>query len=649
MNVLTFLGCWLIAFSVPAADRTFQLQSPNQQLHITVEVGNQVRYRVSHNGIDLLQPSTLSMTLADGRTLGRNSTFRKQTLASANRTVTPPYGISQTIPEQFNELRLDFRENFAIIFRAYNEGVAYRFATNLRDSIRVQNEEVQYRLAGDWPAYFHPSEFLSSFESNYVYKPLSQQTQQSSLPILAEVPNGVRLAFLESDLLDYPGLYLKRDSTQTSTLMGLLPAYPKVVEQGGHSKFNMLVREREPYLAQTIGMRAFPWRVMAVAQTDKDLLNNQLVYLLASENKLGDVSWVKPGKVAWDWWSANNLTGVPFKAGFNTETYKYFIDFAARNGIEYVNLDEGWSDQFDLLKPANKLDMDEVVRYARQKNVGLILWCVWHTLDRQMQPALDQFAKWGIAGVKVDFMDRDDQVVVNFYERLLREAAKRKMLVNYHGAYKPTGLQRTFPNNINRESVKGLEWNKFNPQGITPEHDVTLPFIRMLAGSMDYTPGAMTNMNKENWRMIFEQPMSQGTRAHQLAMFVVYHAPLQMLADAPTAYEREPDVLKFLAAVPVTWDETVPLDSKVADYVTIARRKGDAWYVGSMTDWTARDLSLKLDFLGDGTYQIEVFRDGPNAERVGSDYVREVKTVRKGETVAIPMAAGGGWVARFTK
>jgi len=358
--------------------------------------------------------------------------------------------------------------------------------------------------------------------------------------------------------------------------------------------------------------------------------------------------------------NANNLTGVPFKTGFNTETYKYFIDFAARNGIEYINLDEGWSDQFDLLKINDgsvtlgtnptlsaDLNMKELFAYAREKNVGIILWCVWHTLDRQLEEALAQFEKWGVAGLKVDFMDRDDQLVVNFYERVAREAAKRHMLVNFHGAYKPTGLERTYPNVINREGVQGLEYNKFSNQA-TPEHAVSIPFIRMLAGPMDYTPGAMTNANKEDFRIINDRPMSQGTRCHQLAMYVVYYAPLEMLSDAPTRYEKEPDILHFLASAPTVWDETLPLDGKVSDYVMMARRKGSTWWVGAMTDWTARSLTLDLNFLGEGTYTMELFRDGANAHRIGDDYVREVKTVTRNDKISLELAPGGGWAARIS-
>ncbi len=640
----------LAAQTFPAAAQTFTLRSPDNKLALTVTTGNQIRYRMDYNGQAILTDSPVSMTLAGGKKMGVNSKLQNSKTASVNKEVKPLYGISSTIKDQYNELVLNFRDQFSVAFRAYNDGAAYRFITKLPGTITVESEEATFGFPGDYPTYFHITPFLSSFEEHYSRKKISELDsagRMSSLPVLVEVPNGPRVALLESDLLDYAGLFLK-GSKGSTVLSGVQAAYPKKVHQGGHANFNMIVDERENFIARTSGSRSFPWRIIAVAPTDKDLLNNQLVYLLASESKIGDASWVKPGKVAWDWWNALNLYGVPFKTGFNTETYKYFIDFAAQNGIEYVNLDEGWSEQFDLLKVTDKLDMPEVIRYAKEKNVGLILWCVWHTLDRQMIPALDQFQKWGIAGLKVDFMDRDDQVVVNFYEKLLQEAAKRKMLVNYHGAYKPTGMQRTYPNNINQESVRGMEWDKFNRQGSTPEHAVSLPFIRMVAGGMDYTPGAMTNANQTDWRQVNERPMSQGTRCQQLAMFVVFYAPLQMLADAPTAYQREPEVLNFLKPIPTMWDQTVPLDGKVGDYVAVARRKGNSWFAGAMTDWIPRTVKVKLDFLGNGSYNAEIFADGPNAHRMGNDYRKTTRQVTRNDEITIEMAPGGGWAARFT-
>ncbi len=649
----------LLASSLASCNRenpgqTYTLRSPDNQITVTVKAGNggQAEYQVAYKDQPVILDSPISMTLADGKSPGTKTELVDYKTTSQNRSLVPLYGISDSLRDQYNELTLNFKDNYSIVFRAYNEGMAYRFVTRLPGEITVKSEEVNIKLAGDYPAWLHPVGFESSSEEKYSYRPVSQfsgsDTATTSLPVLLEVPNGPRLAILEADLLDYAGLYLEAEGKDQPVLKGVLPAYPKRVEPGGHMNFNLRVMEREDFIARTQGTRSFPWRVIAVAAGDSELLTNQLVYLLASESKISDTSWIKPGKVSWDWWNSLNLQGVPFKTGFNTDTYKYYIDFAAQNGIEYVNLDEGWSDQFDLLKVTNKLDMPEVIRYAKEKNVGLILWCVWHTLDKQMIPALDQFQKWGIAGLKVDFMDRDDQIMVNFYERLLQEAARRKMLVNYHGSYKPTGLQRTYPNNINREGVRGLEWDKWHEEGATPEYAVTVPFIRMVAGSMDYTPGAMINANKKDWRPVGDRPMSKGTRCQQLAMYVVYFAPLQMLADSPTNYQREPEVLDFLKAVPTVWDETKPLQNKVGDYVSVARRKGNIWYAGAMTDWTPRELTIRLDFLGEGTYSAEMFEDGTNADRIGSDYRKLTRQVTRNDQITVSMAPGGGWAAKFT-
>jgi len=651
----------LLTFSPLMAQKNYTLTSPDKRITVTIAPGNKLQYSISYQGKTILNPSPISITLTDGKVLGQNVKLAKSpAVRSVSSQVKPLYGMAEVYPDVFNELRMDFSAGYSVVFRVYDNGVAYRFITSLPGTIQVKNEEAVWNFPEKYQGYIHKvNGFETSFEEHYLHEDISvlDKGAIASLPLYVDA--GVaRIVVTEADLLDYPGLYLTYNGK--SGLQGILPQVPRTVKPGGLKNFNLRVQERFDYIAETSGTRAFPWRLTVIVPEDKDLLFVTLPYLLASESKIGDASWIKPGKVAWDWWNANNLTGVPFKTGFNTETYKYFIDFAARNGIEYINLDEGWSDQFDLLKINDgsvtlgtnptlsaDLNMKELFAYAREKNVGIILWCVWHTLDRQLEEALAQFEKWGVAGLKVDFMDRDDQLVVNFYERVAREAAKRHMLVNFHGAYKPTGLERTYPNVINREGVQGLEYNKFSNQA-TPEHAVSIPFIRMLAGPMDYTPGAMTNANKEDFRIINDRPMSQGTRCHQLAMYVVYYAPLEMLSDAPTRYEKEPDILHFLASAPTVWDETLPLDGKVSDYVMMARRKGSTWWVGAMTDWTARSLTLDLNFLGEGTYTMELFRDGANAHRIGDDYVREVKTVTRNDKISLELAPGGGWAARIS-
>jgi alpha-glucosidase len=468
----------------------------------------------------------------------------------------------------------------------------------------------------------------------------------ASLPVLVEIEEGPKVIISEANLEDYPGLYLKGTDGQNFSFIGIFPAYPIKEEQKDDR--TMIVSERADYIALTDGKRCFPWRIIGIAEEDGDLIESELVCKLAKPLQLEDVSWIKPGKVAWDWWNANNVYGVDFKSGVNTETYKYYIDFAAANNIEYIIMDEGWSDTENLLKVNPNIDMKEILSYADEKNVGVILWCVWLTLDKQLEQALDRFEEWRIKGIKVDFMQRDDQKMVNFYHKIVKEAAKRHMLVDFHGAYKPTGLRRAYPNLVTREGVLGLEWNKWSAD-CNPEHDLTIPFIRMFAGPMDYTPGAMNNAQEVNFRDIFERPMSQGTRVHQLAMYVVYESPLQMLADSPSNYMKEPEIVSFLSKVPTTWDETIVLEAKVSDYVIIARKSGDDWYIGAMTDWTSRKFQIDLSFLDGGKYNAEIYQDGINADRYASDYKRVIKVISKNDKIDIDLAPGGGWVARIHK
>ena len=474
----------------------------------------------------------------------------------------------------------------------------------------------------------------------------------STTPLTVRYPGGgPRLIVTEANLQDYAGLFVVGDSTAGAegVLRGAFAKAPLAEAVQGDDERNFFPAERADYIARTAGARPFPWRVVIVAESDADLLENQLVYQLAPELQLEETDWIAPGKVAWDWYNANVLYGVDFEAGLNTQTYKYYIDFAAQYGLEYVILDEGWYELGDLLTVNEAIDMEELVRYAEEKEVGLILWMVWKTLDRQMEEALDQFADWGVRGIKVDFMQRDDQDVVGFYWRTAREAAERELLVDFHGNYKPTGLRRAYPNVITREGVNGLEQNKWSAL-LTPEHNVTIPFTRMVAGPIDYTPGAMVNAQPANFAARFERPMSLGTRAHQLAMYVVFESPLQMLADSPSHYLRDPDVMDFLGPVPTVWDETRPLQAKIGDYVAVARRHGDTWYLGAMSDGEARTLEVDLSFLEEGPgYQMTAWADGPNAARYAEDYQVQTHTVAAGESLTIEMAPGGGFAARIER
>ena len=398
------------------------------------------------------------------------------------------------------------------------------------------------------------------------------------------------------------------------------------------------------YLAETQGNRSYPWRVLIIAHEDRQLLESEMVYKLAKPCELPDTDWIRPGKVAWDWWNALNIYGVDFKSGVNTATYKYYIDFASKNGLEYIILDEGWYDLKDIMKVVPEIDMDELLAYGRQKNVGIILWTTWKALEDKMTEAMDRFEKWGIKGIKVDFMQRDDQWMVNFYYRTARLAGRHKLLVDYHGAYKPTGWIRTLPNVVSSEGVKGLEnlkWSRLPD----PEHNLTLPFTRMVAGPMDYTPGAMINKDSASFNIDFGAPMSLGTRCQQLALYVVFESPLQMLADNPSNYEREPGCMEFLRQVPSVWDETRVLQAAMGDYVALARRNGTTWYLAAMTDWTGRDLDISLGFLGQGNFQMDVWQDGVNVDKYAADFQRQQQSVTAASRVKIRLAGGGGWVA----
>ncbi len=396
------------------------------------------------------------------------------------------------------------------------------------------------------------------------------------------------------------------------------------------------------YIAKTSGDRTFPWRVIAIAPKDGDLITNQMIFLLSEPCKIEDPSWIRPGKVAWDWWNFNNIYGVDFEAGVNTKTYKYYIDFASAHGIEYIILDEGWYELGDLTAISPDIDMQEILAYGKEKGVGIILWVVWKTLDDQLNEVMPLFEEWGVAGLKVDFMQRDDQWMVDYYWRIAEEAAKRKFLVDFHGSYKPAGLHRTYPNVITREGVRGLEWGKWS-DAATPGLAVTLPFIRMFAGPMDYTPGAMLNATEKSFEAVFATPMSQGTRSHQLAMYMVFESPLQMLADNPTHYWKEPECMKFLSQVPTEWDETIVLDAKLGEYIIIARRNGQQWYLGAMTNWESREFEIDLSFIGDQKYEATVWKDGPNAHRNAQDFVKENFVLDKNKQLKIKLAPGGGW------
>jgi alpha-glucosidase len=623
----------------------FETSSPNGALTLTVEIGEDLSWEVAHRGKSLIAPSGLSMTLADGRILGKAPQLSDARRRSVDQTLVPVVPVkSSSIRDNFNETVFGLGD-YDLVVRAYDDAVAYRFRTRIAGDVTVHAEEVEFAFTADHKTYLPQEEsFVSHNERTYLVKSLESiaDGELASLPTLVEIDDGPKILLTEADLRSYPGLWL--EGTGTTTLHGTLPRY--VLEEKMTNDRNSEIVRRADYLARTSGTRSFPWRVAIVTDSGTDLLENQTVYKLSGQLELEDTSWIRPGRVAWDWWNANNLFGIDFEAGVNTATYEYYIDFGARFGIEYIILDEGWYVLGDLLTTAPDMDIPHLFAYAAERGVEIIPWVVWKTLEDQLEPALEQFERWGAAGIKVDFMQRDDQRMVEYYETIARAAAERQLLVDFHGAYKPAGLDRRFPNVITREGVKGLEHAKWSDE-VTPEHDVTLPFIRMVTGPMDYTPGAMINAQKDSFRDVFHRPMSQGTRCHQLAMFVLYDSPLQMLADSPSHYEREPEAMEFLAAVPTTWDETIALEARIADYLLVARRHGVDWYVGAMTDWEPRALELDLSFLPEGTFLLSIWQDGPNAGRYASDFEYLSRAVTQEDSITIDLAPGGGWAGRL--
>ena len=630
-----------------AKDPAYSLLSPDKKIEVKISAGGILQYAVNYDGRPLLAPSTISMTLDGGRVVGRGTRVREAKTRSVNEILKPVVKQKAAeIPDRFNELTVSFVGDYALIVRAYDDGVAYRFATSFKDPVTVVSEQAEFAFPQDQKLWFPEEEsFQSHSERKFKYISLSEVTDKkfACCPALVDVSGGPKVAITEADLEDYAGLYLTGAADSPTKLVGKFPAF--ALKEEAKNDRNVPVVERAPYLAKTSGRRSYPWRVLMIAAKDGGLIESPLIYRLAKPST-GDFSWVKPGKVAWDWWNDLNLAGVDFRAGVNTATYKYFIDFASKNGIEYVILDEGWYKLGDLLSVVPAVDVEEIVAYGKSKNVGIILWAIWKTLDDQLEKAMEQFSKWGVAGLKVDFMQRDDQWMVNYYYKIAAETAKRRLLLDFHGAYKPTGLYRTFPNVLTSEGVMGLEHNKWS-RDMTPEHNVTLPFTRMAAGPMDYTPGAMVNGAMKNFQIIYNQPMSQGTRCHQLAMYVVYESPLQMLADSPTNYLREPECLDFLSKVPSVWDETRVPEAKVGDYVLAVRRSGSNWYVGAMTDGTPRELTLDLSFLGEGSYEMTLYQDGLNADRNGNDYKLIKRTVTRADRIPLKLAAGGGGAARI--
>jgi len=636
--------------------QTFSLTSPDEKLKLLIESDKTLSYSLTVSGQAVLVNAKAQLTI-DGLTNAKKIIRVQRN--SVNRILHPHVQQkSKEVIEHYNEIELQFENKQSITFRLFDQGMAYRFGIEKVGALLVSSELANFNFNEDHQVLF-PQEksFISHNERLYLPKALSEISaeQFASLPLLVEVKHAnktnTKVVITETGLRDYPGMWLK-GSAKTS----LSAVFPKQVlksELKENSDRNENIIERANYLAKIAvkpekGQRNFPWRVIAVGKTDAELLTNQLSYILADELEIEDPSWIKPGKVAWDWWNANNIHGVDFVSGINTQTYKYYIDFAAQYGLEYIVMDEGWYHLGNVLDVVPDINVEEIIAYGKSKKVDVILWVIWETLDQQLELALDTYQKWGAGGIKVDFMQRDDQAMVNYYWKVAEQAAKRRLLVDFHGSYKPAGLRRAYPNVITREGLRGLEHNKWADY-ITAEHNLTLPFIRMLAGPMDYTPGAMVNAHSKNFHIVFDRPMSKTTRAHQVAMYVVFESPLQMLADSPSNYIQEHQSTRFISDIPTVWDETRILSAKISDHIITARRSGAEWFIGVMGNSKARVFAVDLSFLAAGDYQMESYADGINAEKYASDYQIDKQLVTNISKVNIKLAPSGGWVARLIK
>ena len=665
MKTKSLILCILLTLcsNIVLSQKKYNLESPQKNINITISAdGDILKYSVTHDNTPIITDSPISMELNDGKILGSNPIVRSYDIENVNETIKSVLYKKETIIDNYNELTLNFKGNYSILFRAYDDGIAYRFITKFSKPIIVKKENITYNFDDDYTAYIpyvNPSkghgdniskQFFNSFENTYSITPISEMENDklAFMPILISLKDNKKVVITEADLEDYPGTYLTKNKNNKNSIVGLHANYPKVEEQGGYNNLQYIVKEREDYIAKVQGAREFPWRCMIISENDKELLNNDMVYKLASPSRIEDESWIVPGKVAWEWWNAWNIKGVDFESGINNETYKHYIDFASEYGIEYVILDEGWAvnKEADMFNVIPEIDIYELVDYADNKGVGIVLWAGYYAIERDMEEICKYYSELGVKGFKVDFIDRDDQKAVNFYYKMAETAAKYNLIIDFHGAYKPTGMNRTFPNVLNFEGVYGLENLKWNQNIDLVTYETTTPFIRMLAGPLDFTQGAMRNANRDNYRAVWTEPMSQGTRCRQLAEYVIFESPFNMLCDSPSNYRDEDECAKYITEIPTVWDETIALDGEVGEYVIIARRSGDRWYVGGITNWEDREIEIDLSSLNLKHNQATEFRDGVNANKIAEDYSKNIITIDN-NTYMVKMSKGGGFVLIF--
>ncbi|WP_010136074.1 glycoside hydrolase family 97 protein [Ochrovirga pacifica] len=642
--------------------------SPDGTTYAQINLEKDIRYSITQDEVLVLAPSKIALRISDGTIWGAHPRVKEIRRNSVNKTISTPFYKSKKITEAYNQVLIDFEGDWSLEFRAYNDGIAYRFISHKKGKFEIKNEIADYEFVNDAqatvPYVYSPGDLehqlSQAFENTYTRLKISELDKERLmfLPLTVAAPKGKRVTITESDLRNYPGMYMQTTEKENTLSAFFAPLRNEVEEHSGYNNLQVTVKSRHEYIAKVNQKRSFPWRTAIVTRNDVELANTDMSYLLAEENVIGDTSWIQPGKVAWDWWNNWNLEGVDFKAGINNQTYKYYIDFASKNGIEYVILDEGWSVNkvYDLMQVVPEIDLEELIAYGKKRNVGIILWAGYYAFDKDMQKVCEHYSKMGVKGFKVDFMNGDDQELVHFNERVAKMCAKYRLLVDLHGTYKPAGLQRTYPNILNFEGVHGLEQMKWQPQTCDQvTYDVTMPYLRMISGPVDYTQGAMnnavkslntiTNQVETQYYPNFSKPMSQGTRMHQLAEYVIFFSPLNMLCDTPTNYEKNPVSTEFIASIPTVWDESKTIDGKMGEYIITARRSGDTWYIGGLNNWDARNITINVKEITGKSGQAIIYKDGINADNNGVDFKKTTEHIT--DYITLHMAPGGGFVVKL--
>lgn len=640
--------------SLAAKEKKYVLSSPDGTLKMEISAGNELAYQVMHGNDTILSHSNIGLVLENGTIVGKTPRITGERRRKIKDNIESPFYRFKEFVATGNELDLKLKGGFGIIFRAYNEGVAYRFYTTQSSDIIIKEEQAEFNFKEDYTAYLpyttnDKKPMAMAFQNVYDITPLSKaQPKLAFLPVTVDC-GSVKLTLLESDLEAYPGMFVQSQQGKYG-LKGVFAPYPAKTDFYPWRK-QEYVTETTDFISRSRGSRSYPWRVLAITEKDTDMPVNNLVYALASPNRIGDTSWIKTGKVAWDWWNDWNLKGMPFKAGINMDTYKYYIDFASRNGLEFIVLDEGWyaPKSGDMLTVIPELDLPELIAYGKSKGVEIVLWTVFNVLDSQLEAACKKYADMGIKGFKVDFLDRDDQTAVEMVYRIAEMTARYKLTLDLHGIYKPTGINRIYPHIINFESVFGMEEVKWTDiKNNMPLYDVTFPYIRMMAGPVDYTPGAMRNATKADWRAMYYTPASMGTRCHQLAAYIVHDSPFTMLCDAPTNYLNEQECVDFIASLPVEVDSTFIASGELGKYIVTVRKKDVNWYIGGMTNWDERDVQLDFSFLPEGvSYTAVLFKDGVNANKQAEDYRKETIRIDKDSRLTLHLASGGGFAMKL--